>query len=231
MIKAACPHALISGGISNVSFSFRGNNPMREAIHSVFLYHACRNGLDMGIVNPEQLTIYDDIAPDVLQIVEAAVLNTDNDITDKLIATAEKMRGGTTKRVVDNSWRNESLEERLKHAMIKGITEFIDEDIAEALEQYPRPLDIIEGPLMNGMAAVGKLFGSGKMFLPQVVKSARVMKKAVAILLPRIEAEKVTGDHNATSKILLATVKGDVHDIGKNIVAIILQCNNYEVTM
>jgi 5-methyltetrahydrofolate--homocysteine methyltransferase len=227
-IKLACPQALTSGGISNVSFSFRGNNPMRETIHSVFLYHACRNGLDMGIVNPEQLTIYDDIAPDVLKVVEAAVLNTEDDITDKLIETAEKMRGNTTQKVVDNSWRETDVHARLKHAMIKGITEFIDLDVEEARQQYSRPIEVIEGPLMAGMGAVGELFGSGKMFLPQVVKSARVMKKAVAILMPYIEAEKSEGS-NSSGKILLATVKGDVHDIGKNIVGIVLQCNNYEV--
>lgn len=228
IIKEICPHALTSGGISNISFSFRGNNPMREAIHSIFLYHACRNGLDMGIVNPAQLTIYDDIPPKVMQVIEAAVLNTGDDITDQLIETAEKMRGDTTLRVVDNSWREATVEERLKHAMIKGITEFIDDDVEAARLQYNRPIEVIEGPLMAGMAAVGELFGAGKMFLPQVVKSARVMKKAVAILMPYIEAEKC-GTSNSAGKIVLATVKGDVHDIGKNIVGIVMQCNNYEV--
>ncbi len=230
-IKIQCPHALISGGVSNVSFSFRGNNPMREAIHSVFLYHAVKAGMDMGIVNPAQLTFYDDIPKDVLEVLEAAVLNTDPDnITERLIDVAEKLKGtaGKTK-VIDNSWREKPVAERLSHALVKGITEFIVADTEEARLSHDTPIEVIEGPLMNGMSVVGKLFGDGKMFLPQVVKSARVMKQAVAHLMPFIEAAKESGASSSAGKVLMATVKGDVHDIGKNIVSIVLQCNNFEV--
>ncbi len=229
IIKKECPHALISGGVSNVSFSFRGNNPMREAIHSVFLFHACNAGMDMGIVNPAQLTIYDDIPADVLEVVEAAILNTDADITEKLIEVAGRIKGNTKESAVDNSWREKSVDERLTYALVKGLTEFIEQDVEEARQNYARPLEVIEGPLMSGMDVVGDLFGSGKMFLPQVVKSARVMKKAVSVLMPYIEAEKQDAASSSAGKILLATVKGDVHDIGKNIVGIVLQCNNYEI--
>jgi 5-methyltetrahydrofolate--homocysteine methyltransferase len=229
IIKEVCPHALISGGVSNVSFSFRGNNPMREAIHSVFLYHAGKAGMDMGIVNPAQLTIYSDIPKDVLEVVEAAVLYTQGDITEKLIEVADSIKGNKKEVVVDDAWRREPVGKRLTHALVKGITEFIDEDVEEARQQAARPLEVIEGPLMDGMGVVGELFGDGQMFLPQVVKSARVMKKAVAYLMPYIEAEKDDNASSSAGKVVIATVKGDVHDIGKNIVGIVLQCNNYEV--
>jgi 5-methyltetrahydrofolate--homocysteine methyltransferase len=229
-IKQNLPHALISGGISNVSFSFRGNNPVREAIHSVFLYHAIREGLTMGIVNAGQLAVYDELPPELRDVVEDVVLFRTPEATDSLLAIAEKYRGdgSTQAKTEDLSWREGNVNRRLEHALVKGITAFIEEDTEEARQQADRPLHVIEGALMDGMNIVGDLFGSGKMFLPQVVKSARVMKQAVAYLQPYIEAEK---DESASSngKILMATVKGDVHDIGKNIVGVVLQCNNYEV--
>ena len=229
-IKTHLPHALTSGGVSNVSFSFRGNNPVREAIHACFLYHAIRAGLDMGIVNAGQLTIYDEIPAELKERVEDVVLNRREDATERLLEIAEQFSGSTkTKKKETLEWRSYSLEKRLEHALVKGITEFIDEDTEEALLALGRPLHVIEGPLMDGMNVVGDLFGSGKMFLPQVVKSARVMKKAVAWLSPYLEAEKEAGTMKSNGKILMATVKGDVHDIGKNIVGVVLQCNGYEV--
>ena len=229
-IKANLPHALISGGISNVSFSFRGNNPVREAIHSVFLYHAIREGLTMGIVNAGQLAVYDDLPAELRDVVEDVVLFRTAEGTDNLLAIADKYRGdgSTQAKTEDLSWREGNVNRRLEYALVKGITAFIEEDTEEARQQAERPLHVIEGALMDGMNIVGDLFGSGKMFLPQVVKSARVMKQAVAYLQPYIEDEK---DVSASSngKILMATVKGDVHDIGKNIVGVVLQCNNYEV--
>ncbi len=229
-IKANLPHALISGGISNVSFSFRGNNPVREAIHSVFLYHAIREGLTMGIVNAGQLAVYDDLPAELRDVVEDVVLFRTAEGTDSLLAIADKYRGdgSTQAKTEDLSWREGNVNRRLEYALVKGITAFIEEDTEEARQQAERPLHVIEGALMDGMNIVGDLFGSGKMFLPQVVKSARVMKQAVAYLQPYIEDEK---DVSASSngKILMATVKGDVHDIGKNIVGVVLQCNNYEV--
>ncbi len=227
-IKANLPHARISGGISNISFSFRGNNPVREAMHSAFLYHAIRAGLDMGIVNAGMLEVYSDIAPDLLELVEDVILNRRPDSTERLVNFAETVKAKGKVEAVVNEWRKNSVESRLSHALVKGIVEFIDADVEEARQQYERPLHIIEGPLMAGMSIVGDLFGEGKMFLPQVVKSARVMKKAVAYLLPYMEAEKRPGDR-AQGKVLMATVKGDVHDIGKNIVGVVLACNNYEV--
>ena len=229
-IKANLPHALISGGISNVSFSFRGNNPVREAIHSVFLYHAIREGLSMGIVNAGQLAVYDDLPEELRKVVEDVVLFRSSEGTESLLAIADKYRGdGTTQsKTEDLSWREGNVNRRLEHALVKGITAFIEEDTEEARQQAARPLHVIEGALMDGMNIVGDLFGSGKMFLPQVVKSARVMKQAVAYLQPYIEDEKDAGA-STNGKILMATVKGDVHDIGKNIVGVVLQCNNYEV--
>ncbi|MGB0449298.1 MAG: methionine synthase [Porticoccaceae bacterium] len=229
-IKQNLPHALISGGISNVSFSFRGNNPVREAIHSVFLYHAIREGLSMGIVNAGQLAVYDDLPEELRNVVEDVVLFRTPEGTENLLAIADKYRGdgATQTKTEDLSWREGNVNRRLEHALVKGITAYIEEDTEEARQQAERPLHVIEGALMDGMNIVGDLFGSGKMFLPQVVKSARVMKQAVAYLQPYIEEEK---DESASTngKILMATVKGDVHDIGKNIVAVVLQCNNYEV--
>jgi 5-methyltetrahydrofolate--homocysteine methyltransferase len=231
-IKNNLPHAHISGGISNLSFSFRGNNVVREAIHSVFLFHAIKEGLDMGIVNPAMLQVYDDIPKELLQYVEDVVFNHRPDATDRLVEYAETIKNdqqiqGDTKK---EAWREGILEERLTYCLVKGISDFLEEDLAEALKKYPTALNIIEQPLMNGMNVVGDLFGSGKMFLPQVVKTARVMKKAVAILQPVIEKEKeATGEGSSNGKVLMATVKGDVHDIGKNIVGVILGCNNYEV--
>ncbi|PIE43331.1 MAG: methionine synthase [Gammaproteobacteria bacterium] len=228
-IKQNLPYASISGGVSNVSFSFRGNNPVREAIHSVFLYHAIKAGLNMGIVNPGQLVIYDEIAPDLRERVEDVVLNRRPDATERLLEVADKFVGGKGKtKEEDNAWRRLPTEQRLAHALVKGITTHIIEDTEAARVAANRPIDVIEGPLMEGMNMVGDLFGEGKMFLPQVVKSARVMKQAVAHLVPYIEAEK--GEKSeAKGKILMATVKGDVHDIGKNIVGVVLQCNNFEV--
>ena len=229
-IKQNLPHALISGGISNVSFSFRGNNPVREAIHSVFLYHAIREGLSMGIVNAGQLAVYDDLPEELRNVVEDVVLFRTPAGTDNLLAIADKYRGdgSTQAKTEDLSWREGNVNRRLEHALVKGITEFIEEDTEEARQGAERPLHVIEGALMDGMNIVGDLFGSGKMFLPQVVKSARVMKQAVAYLQPYIEDEKDAAA-SANGKILMATVKGDVHDIGKNIVGVVLQCNNYEV--
>lgn len=229
IIKDTLPYAMISGGVSNVSFSFRGNNAVREAIHAVFLYHAIKNGMDMGIVNAGQLAIYNDIPKDLLKAVEDVVQNTDDDATERLLDIAEQYRGsGASKSSkVDLSWRELPVKERLQHALVKGINEFIVEDTEQARLESKRPLDVIEGPLMDGMNVVGDLFGEGQMFLPQVVKSARVMKQAVAHLQPFIELEKTAASTNG--KVLLATVKGDVHDIGKNIVGVVLQCNNYEV--
>lgn len=227
-IKQNLPYARVSGGISNLSFSFRGNHKVREAIHSVFLYHAIKAGMDMGIVNPGMLQIYDEIEPDLLQLTEDLVLNRRKDATERLLLFAEHLKQDNEKAHIPDAWRQEVAEERIKHALIKGITDHIESDVLEARPGYPRALDVIEGPLMDGMNVVGELFGSGKMFLPQVVKSARVMKKAVAALLPYIEAEK-TSASKAAGKILMATVKGDVHDIGKNIVGVVLGCNNYEV--
>ncbi len=235
-IKQNLPGALVSGGVSNVSFSFRGNNRVREAIHSVFLYHGIQHGLDMGIVNPSQLEVYDEIPAELLALVEDVVLNRRDDATERLLDYADKNKESAKKESKqDLEWRNASLEDRLSHALIKGIIDFIDEDTEEARQKYGRPLHVIEGPLMAGMSIVGDLFGSGKMFLPQVVKSARVMKKAVAYLEPYLQAEKDelraaggTASSNA-GKILMATVKGDVHDIGKNIVSVVLACNNYEI--
>jgi len=227
-IKENLPHAKISGGISNVSFSFRGNNVMREAMHSVFLFHAIKAGLDMGIVNPGMLQVYDDIPKDLLEAVEDVILNRNEEATEKLIAMAETVKGQVKDETKLLEWREKSLEERLSHSLVKGITEYLEEDLTEARKKYSPTLNIIEGPLMDGMNTVGELFGSGKMFLPQVVKTARVMKKAVSFLLPFIEEEKTEGSSSA-GKILMATVKGDVHDIGKNIVGVVLACNNYEV--
>ncbi len=230
-IKQSCPHALISGGVSNVSFSFRGNNPVREAIHSVFLYHAIQAGMDMGIVNAGQLAIYDDLPAELKERVEAVILNQSDNSTEELLEIAEKYRGSGAgaAQQEDRAWRQWPVEKRLEHALVKGITEFIEQDTEEARQKSERSLDVIEGPLMDGMNLVGDLFGAGKMFLPQVVKSARVMKRSVAWLEPFIQQEKQEGDVQTQGKILMATVKGDVHDIGKNIVAVVLQCNNYEV--
>ena len=230
-IKKTLPHALISGGVSNVSFSFRGNNVVREAIHSVFLYHAIRAGMDMGIVNAGQLAIYADLPDDLRNAVEDVVLNRDADGTEKLLAVAENykdQKSGTAAKVKDMSWRELPVDKRLEHALVNGIDEFVVDDTEEARQGTDRPLDVIEGPLMSGMNVVGDLFGDGKMFLPQVVKSARVMKKAVGHLVPFIEDEK-DGKMSSNGKIVMATVKGDVHDIGKNIVGVVLQCNNFEV--
>lgn len=227
IIKQKYPLVKISGGVSNLSFSFRGNDTVREAMHSVFLFHAIKAGMDMGIVNAGQLQVYDEIPADLKELCEDVVLNRKPDSTERLISFAETVKAKDKTVVKDEAWRNTSVEERLKHALVNGITEFIDADTEEARLQYPRPLDVIEGPLMDGMNVVGDLFGSGKMFLPQVVKSARVMKKSVAVLTPYIELEK--SNRSSAGKILLATVKGDVHDIGKNIVGVVLGCNGYEV--
>jgi 5-methyltetrahydrofolate--homocysteine methyltransferase len=229
-IKSLMPLAKVSGGVSNLSFSFRGNEPVREAMHAVFLYHAIKAGMDMGIVNAGQLVVYDEIEPALKKLCEDVILNRNNEhneATEKLIAFAETVKGKEKAEVKNEAWRNAPVEERLKHALVNGITDFIDTDTEEARMNYPRPLDVIEGPLMAGMDVVGDLFGSGKMFLPQVVKSARVMKKSVAVLTPYIEAEKQEASNAPT--ILLATVKGDVHDIGKNIVGVVLGCNGYQI--
>ncbi len=229
-IKENLPYAKVSAGVSNLSFSFRGNNVVRQAMHSVFLYHAINAGLDMGIVNPAMLQIYDEIPDDLLILVENVVLNRNAEATEKLIEFAQEIIEKGSEVIKTDEWRNNTLEERLKHALIKGITDYLKEDMEEARKKYSPALSIIEGPLMDGMNAVGKLFGEGKMFLPQVVKTARVMKKAVAFLQPYIEQEKSqNGQKSSLKKILLATVKGDVHDIGKNIVDVILSCNNYEI--
>jgi 5-methyltetrahydrofolate--homocysteine methyltransferase len=229
-IKKLCPYAKISGGVSNVSFSFRGNDPVREAIHSVFLYHAIKAGMDMGIVNAGQLAVYDDIPELLRERVEDVILNRRDDATERLLEIAAQFKGdGSVAVKEDEAWRSWPVSKRLEHALVKGITDFIDIDTEEARQQVERPLHVIEGPLMDGMNVVGDLFGEGKMFLPQVVKSARVMKKAVAYLQPYIELEKAGTGARAQGKVLMATVKGDVHDIGKNIVGVVLQCNNYEV--
>jgi 5-methyltetrahydrofolate--homocysteine methyltransferase len=244
IIKQRMPLVKISGGVSNLSFSFRGNDHVREAMHAVFLYYAIKAGMDMGIVNAGQLVVYDEIEPGLRQLCEDVILNRNNDnnqSTEKLIAFAETVKAKGKVEVKDEAWRNTTVEERLKHALVNGITDYIDADTEEARQKYPKPLDVIEGPLMAGMDVVGDLFGSGKMFLPQVVKSARVMKKSVAILTPYIEAEKeerrkahiaagtVNEEGAGAAKILMATVKGDVHDIGKNIVGVVLGCNGYDV--
>ncbi|MFW5656863.1 MAG: methionine synthase [Bacteroidota bacterium] len=229
-IKENLPHAKVSGGISNLSFSFRGNNVVREAMHSVFLYHATKAGLDMGIVNPAMLEVYDDIPKDLLELVEDVILNRRQDATERLVSYAEKVKGSGQKAEKKNdAWRDDTVQSRINHALVKGIDVYIEGDVLEARQHYNRALEIIEGPLMDGMSIVGDLFGEGKMFLPQVVKSARVMKKAVAVLLPFIEEENDKSNKKTGGKILLATVKGDVHDIGKNIVGVVLACNNYEV--
>jgi 5-methyltetrahydrofolate--homocysteine methyltransferase len=235
-IKERCPGARTSGGISNLSFSFRGNDIVREAMHSAFLFHAVKAGLDMGIVNAGQLAVYQDIPPDLLELVEDVLFDRREDATDRLVSFAENVKGSGTKRVVDLSWREGTVAERLSHALVHGIVDYIEEDTEEARQQLPRPLEVIEGPLMDGMKIVGDLFGAGKMFLPQVVKSARVMKRSVAYLEPYMEAEKEAARlagkaavSNGQGKVVLATVKGDVHDIGKNIVGVVLGCNNYEV--
>jgi 5-methyltetrahydrofolate--homocysteine methyltransferase len=231
LIKERCPGAKISGGISNLSFSFRGNDAVREAMHAAFLYHAIAAGLDMGIVNAGQLAVYEDIEPDLLERVEDVIFNRRPDATERLVEYASRVDGEGMKRERDLAWRDAPVEERLSHALVHGIVDFIEGDTEEARQKHARPLDVIEGPLMNGMQIVGDLFGSGKMFLPQVVKSARAMKRAVAYLEPYMEAEKAAGDERrrAQGKVVLATVKGDVHDIGKNIVGVVLGCNNYEV--
>ena len=236
LIKQRCPGVRTSGGISNLSFSFRGNDVVREAMHSAFLFHAIRAGLDMGIVNAGQLAVYQDIPADLLELVEDVLFDRRDDATDRLVSFAETVSGPGTTRTVDLSWRDAPVKQRLGHALVHGITDFIEADTEEARQQAARPLDVIEGPLMDGMKIVGDLFGAGKMFLPQVVKSARVMKRAVAYLEPYMEAEKeqarLQGHANADrgqGRIVLATVKGDVHDIGKNIVGVVLGCNNYEV--
>ncbi|MCH7600190.1 MAG: methionine synthase, partial [Myxococcales bacterium] len=226
-IREACPGVHVSGGVSNLSFSFRGNNGVREAMHSVFLYHAIAAGMDMGIVNAGQLEVYEDIPKDLLEKVENVILNRCETATDDLLEFAESVKRGGKKRVVDLSWRETSVEKRLSHALVHGIVDFIEEDTEEARVAAERPLHVIEGPLMDGMSIVGELFGAGKMFLPQVVKSARAMKRAVAHLEPFMEAEKV--GTSSQGKIVMATVKGDVHDIGKNIVGVVLGCNNYEI--
>ena len=228
-IRANLPGAKVSGGISNVSFSFRGNDPVREAIHTVFLYHAIQAGLSMGIVNAGQLGVYEDIPPDLRERVEDVVLNRRPDAGERLVEVAASVKGAAKESTQDLAWREKPVRERLAHAMVKGITDFIVADTEEARLASTRPLDVIEGPLMDGMNVVGDLFGAGKMFLPQVVKSARVMKQAVAHLLPFIEAEKAAGGASTKGKVVMATVKGDVHDIGKNIVGVVLACNNYEV--
>src|SRR5690554_3255214 len=228
-IRKNLPYASVSGGVSNVSFSFRGNNPVREAIHSVFLYHAIQAGMNMGIVNPAQLVIYDEIDPLLRERVEDVILNRRSDSTDRLLEIAEQFKGDGAKKVEENlEWRSWPVTKRLEHALVQGITTYIIEDTEEARQQAERPIDVIEGPLMDGMNVVGDLFGAGKMFLPQVVKSARVMKQSVAYLVPFIEASKGSNTE-AKGRILMATVKGDVHDIGKNIVSVVLQCNNFEV--
>ncbi|MES2828230.1 MAG: methionine synthase [Bacteroidota bacterium] len=232
-IKENLPHAKVSGGVSNISFSFRGNNTVREAMHSAFLYHAIQAGLDMGIVNAGMLEVYQEIPPELLVLVEDVLLNRRDDATERLVEFADTIKTKGKEIVRNEEWRNESVESRLSHALVKGIIEYLDADVEEARQQYARPIQVIEGPLMDGMNIVGDLFGAGKMFLPQVVKSARVMKKAVAYLLPFIEQEKLDNpdqDQNSSAgRILMATVKGDVHDIGKNIVGVVLACNNFEI--
>ncbi len=232
-VRENLPHVSVSGGVSNVSFSFRGNDPVREAMHSVFLYHAIKAGMNIGIVNPAMLEVYDNIPKDLLERVEDVMLDRRDDATERLLDFAETVKGTTKENKIDLSWRSEPLQDRITRALVKGIDEFILEDIEKARQSVSKPIEVIEGHLMTGMNVVGDLFGSGKMFLPQVVKSARVMKKAVAYLLPYIEEEKLKnpqiGDSKNAGKVLMATVKGDVHDIGKNIVGVVLACNNYEI--
>ncbi|MCC5908547.1 MAG: methionine synthase, partial [Balneolaceae bacterium] len=228
-IKENLPLAKVSGGLSNISFSFRGNNVVREAMHAAFLYHAIKAGLDMAIVNASQLEVYEEIEPELKELVEDVLLNRRDDATERLVDYADKIKDQESGAVAvkKDAWREGSVEERIKHALVKGIVDYIEEDVEEARQKYPQPIEVIEGPMMDGMNVVGDLFGAGKMFLPQVVKSARVMKKGVAILIPYIEAEKEKNkDTQPKAKVLLATVKGDVHDIGKNIVAVVLRCNN-----
>src|SRR5213595_1440662 len=227
-IKSNLPGTRVSGGVSNISFSFRGNNTVREAMHAAFLYHAIQAGLDMAIVNAGQLAVYEDIAPELRERVEDVLLNRRADATERLVEFAERVQAKVKEPVQEKAWRSAPVEERLKHALVHGIVDFIEADTEEARRGFSKPLQVIEGPLMAGMSVVGDLFGAGKMFLPQVVKSARVMKKAVAYLMPFMEAEKTAGA-KAQARIVMATVKGDVHDIGKNIVGVVLQCNNYEV--
>ncbi len=229
LIKERLPGALVSGGVSNLSFSFRGNDIVREAMHAAFLYHAIAAGMDMGIVNAGQLAVYKNIPPELLLRVEDVIFNRRPDATERLVDFAKNVHGSGTKREVDLSWRETTVEKRIEHALINGIVDFIDADVEEARQKCVRPLEVIEGPMMDGMKIVGDLFGEGKMFLPQVVKSARVMKRGVAVLTPYMEAEKAAGGRKYQGKIVLATVKGDVHDIGKNIVGVVLGCNNYEV--
>lgn len=226
-IKENLPGAKVSGGVSNVSFSFRGNNAVREAMHSAFLYHAINHGMDMGIVNPTMLEVYDDIPKDLLERVEDVLLNRREDATERLLEFAESVKGVKKDKKEDEAWRKDPVAKRLEHALVKGIVDYIEEDTEEARQMFDKPLSVIEGPLMDGMNVVGDLFGAGKMFLPQVVKSARVMKKAVAYLMPYLEADKT--DKTSRGKVLMATVKGDVHDIGKNIVGVVLACNGFEV--
>src|SRR5687767_4658217 len=235
-IKAACPGVNFSGGVSNLSFSFRGNDVVREAIHSAFLFHAIKAGLNMGIVNAGQLIVYEDIPKDLLEHVEDIIFNRRPDATERMVQFAEGVKGTGTKRETDLAWRAGTVEARLAHALIHGMVDFIDQDVEEARQKYQRPLSIIEGPLMDGMKVVGDLFGAGKMFLPQVVKSARAMKRAVAYLEPFMAEEKAAllaaghlGASGPQGRLVMATVKGDVHDIGKNIVGVVLGCNNYEV--
>ncbi len=228
-IKAACPYALVSGGVSNISFAFRGNDRVREAMHAAFLYHAINAGMDMGIVNAGQLAVYDDLPKSLLEAVEDVLFNRREDATDQLVNLADTLKGKGKKKRVSRKWRKLSVEERLRYALVEGILEYIEADTEEARQNYERPIHVIEGPLMDGMNRVGELFGDGKMFLPQVVKSARVMKKAVAHLIPYIEKEQAEGALQSRGKIVMATVKGDVHDIGKNIVGVVLGCNNYEI--
>lgn len=228
-IKATCPHTLVSGGVSNISFAFRGNDRVREAMHAAFLYHAIHAGMDMGIVNAGQLAVYDDLPKTLLEAVEDVLFNRREDATDQLVNLANTLQGKGKKKRVSRKWRKLSVEERLRHALVEGILEYIEVDTEEARQNYERPIQVIEGPLMDGMNRVGELFGAGKMFLPQVVKSARVMKRAVAHLTPYIEQEQAEGGTRSRGKIVMATVKGDVHDIGKNIVGVVLGCNNYEV--
>ncbi len=230
-IRTNLPYAHVSGGVSNVSFSFRGNQLVREAMHSVFLYYAIKEGMDMGIVNPSMLAVYDDIPKDLLERVEDVLLNRREDATERLLEFAETVKGSAKRKGLDDEWRNGTVEERLTHSLVKGVIEYIEADIEEVRQKFEKPLHVIEGPLMDGMNVVGDLFGAGKMFLPQVVKSARVMKKAVAYLTPFLEEEKRRSGQvgKPAAKILMATVKGDVHDIGKNIVGVVLSCNNYDV--
>ena len=234
-IRQNLPGAHVSGGVSNLSFAFRGHNYLREAMHAVFLYHACQAGMDMGIVNPATSVMYQDIPADILLAVEDTVLNRRPDAAERLVELANRLKeesenGGNNKQITQarDQWRNDSVEERLRHALIKGIDTYLEDDLNEACQKYDHAVEIIEGPLMDGMNTVGELFGAGKMFLPQVVKTARTMKKAVGILQPRIEAEKKAGAAKA-GRVLVATVKGDVHDIGKNIVSVVMACNNYEI--